>query len=79
MTFGQRLLSARRSRSERIYIMSRRQRPPALREDPLILANSCLTRPPYTLAGDPVFASASSLSSNSKPLVRGLWLRVYQR
>jgi hypothetical protein len=29
----------------------------------------------YTLAGDPVFASASSLSSNSKPLVRGLWLR----
>ena len=33
----------------------------------------------YTFAQEPVFASASSLSSNSKPAVRGLWLRVYQR
>jgi len=35
--------------------------------------------PPYTPAGDPAFTMPSSLSSNSKPAVRALWLRVYQR
>lgn len=34
---------------------------------------------PYTLAGDAARTIASSLSSNSNPAVRGLWLRVYQR
>ena len=32
---------------------------------------------PYTLNADPVLAKASTLSSNSKPAVRGLWLRTY--
>src|ERR1035437_5191129 len=32
---------------------------------------------PYTLKADPVLAKASTLSSNSKPAVRGLWLRTY--
>ena len=31
----------------------------------------------YTLNADPVLAKASTLSSNSKPAVRGLWLRTY--
>ena len=34
---------------------------------------------PYTLTGDTARTNPSSLSSNSKPAVRGLWLRVYQR
>ena len=33
--------------------------------------------PAHTLAGEPAFARASTLSSKSKPAVRGLWLRVY--
>ena len=33
----------------------------------------------YTLTGDAARAIPSSLSSNSNPAVRGLWLRVYQR
>src|ERR1035437_4453463 len=31
----------------------------------------------YTLKADPVMAKPSTLSSNSKPAVRGLWLRTY--
>src|ERR1017187_3867739 len=32
---------------------------------------------PYTLKGEPVLAIARILSSNSKPVERGLWLRTY--
>jgi len=35
--------------------------------------------PPYTLTGEAARIIPSSLSSNSNPAVRGLWLRVYQR
>lgn len=36
-------------------------------------SSTCMTSEyPYTLAGEPVFASDSSLSSNSNPAVRGL-------
>ena len=34
---------------------------------------------PYTLTGEAARIIPSSLSSNSNPAVRGLWLRVYQR
>ena len=33
----------------------------------------------YTLTGEAARTNPSSLSSNSNPAVRGLWLRVYQR